>query len=46
MIWRCKSDLDELLAGILRRRHELARLPIEEKIRVVIRRQLWAAPIF
>jgi hypothetical protein len=45
MIWRCKSDLDELLAGKERRRHELARLPIEVKIRDVIRRQQWAAAI-
>jgi hypothetical protein len=34
-----------LLAGKQRRRHELARLPIEEKLRVVGRLQEIAAPI-
>ena len=38
-------DLNQLLAGKQRRRHELARLPIEEKIRAVIRLQQLAAPI-
>jgi hypothetical protein len=38
-------DLNQLLAGKQRRRHELARLPIEEKIRAVVRLQQMAAPI-
>ena len=38
-------NLNQLLAGKQRRRHELARLPIEEKIRAVIRLQQLAAPI-
>jgi hypothetical protein len=37
--------LKQILAGKERRREELARLPIEEKIRVVIRLQEMAAPI-
>lgn len=38
-------ELNELLAAKQRRRHELAALPIEEKIRVVVRLQEMAAPI-
>lgn len=38
-------NLKQLLAGKQRRRDELARLPIEEKIRAVIRLQQMAAPI-
>jgi hypothetical protein len=38
-------DLNQLLAGKQRRRHDLAGLPIEEKIRAVIRLQQLAAPI-
>ena len=38
-------DLNQLLAGKQRRRDELARLPIEVKIRAVIRLQQMAAPI-
>ena len=40
-----ERDLNALLAGKQRRRHELARLPIEEKIHAVIRLQQLAAPI-
>lgn len=40
-----ERDLNHLLAAKQRRRHELARLPIEEKIRAVIRLQQLAAPI-
>ena len=38
-------DLNALLAGKQRRRLELARLPIEEKLRAVVRLQELAAPI-
>jgi len=38
-------ELNQLLAGKQRRRHELSRLPMEEKIRAVIRLQQMAAPI-
>jgi hypothetical protein len=38
-------DLNQMLAGKERRRHELARLPIEEKLRAVVRLQELAAPI-
>ncbi len=38
-------DLNQLLAGKQRRREELTRLPIEEKIRAVIRLQHLAAHI-
>lgn len=40
-----KRNLNQLLAGKERRRHELARLPIEEKLRAVVRLQEMAAPI-
>jgi hypothetical protein len=40
-----KSDLTRMLSGKPRRRHELARLPIEEKLRAVVRLQEMAAPI-
>ena len=40
-----KHDLNQLLAGKERRRHELARMPIEEKRRAVVRLQTMAAPI-
>ncbi len=40
-----ERELNQLLAAKERRRHELARLPIEEKIRAVIRLQQMAAPI-
>ncbi|MFN3410165.1 MAG: hypothetical protein ACK45B_14310 [Limisphaerales bacterium] len=40
-----ERDLKQLLAGKERRRHELARLPIEEKLRAVVRLQQLAAPI-
>jgi hypothetical protein len=40
-----ERDLNRLLAGKERRRQELARLPIEEKIRAVVRLQQLAAPI-
>ena len=40
-----KHDLNQLLAGKERRRHELARMPIEEKLRAVVRLQKMAAPI-
>lgn len=40
-----ERDLRQLLAGKERRRHELARLPIEEKLRAVVRLQQLAAPI-
>lgn len=39
------DELIRLLAGKEARRHRLARLPIEEKIRAVIRLQELAAPI-
>ena len=38
-------DLKQILAAKQRRRQELARLPIEEKLRVVVRLQEMAAPI-
>jgi hypothetical protein len=40
-----ERDLSNILAGKQRRRHELARLPIEEKLRAVVRLQELAAPI-
>ena len=40
-----ERDLNQILAGKQRRRHELARLPIEEKLRAVVRLQEMAAPI-
>lgn len=40
-----ERDLNQILAGKQRRRHELARLPIEEKLRAVIRLQQMSAPI-
>lgn len=40
-----QRDLNQLLAGKERRRHELARTPIEEKLRAVVRLQEMAAPI-
>jgi hypothetical protein len=40
-----ESDLNQILAGKQRRRQELARLPIEEKLRAVVRLQELAAPI-
>jgi hypothetical protein len=38
-------DLNQILAGKQRRRHELARLPIEKKLLAVVRLQELAAPI-
>ena len=38
-------DLNQVLAGKQRRRHELARLPIEKKLLAVVRLQELAAPI-
>ncbi len=40
-----ERELNQLLAGKERRRRELARLPIEEKLRAVVRLQEMAAPI-
>jgi hypothetical protein len=40
-----KRDLNQILAGKERRRRELARLPIEDKLRAVVRLQEMAAPI-
>ena len=40
-----QRDLTQILAAKQRRRHELARLPIEEKLRAVVRLQELAAPI-
>lgn len=40
-----ERELNQLLAGKERRRRELARLPIEEKLRAVVRLQQMAAPI-
>ena len=37
--------LNQILAGKQRRRHELARLPIEKKLLAVVRLQELAAPI-
>ena len=39
------TELNRIWAGKQRRRSELARLPIEEKIRAVVRLQQMAAPI-
>ena len=38
-------ELADILAAKQRRRKELARLPIEEKIRIVVKLQELAAPI-
>jgi hypothetical protein len=38
-------NLAQILIGKQRRRHELARLPIQEKLRAVVRLQEMAAPI-
>lgn len=38
-------EIERLFAAKQRRRHELARLPIEEKLRAVVRLQKMAAPI-
>lgn len=40
-----ERDMMRILEGKQRRRHELARLPIEEKLRAVVRLQELAAPI-
>jgi hypothetical protein len=40
-----ERDLNQILAGKQRRRHELARLPIEKKLLAVVRLQEMAAPI-
>ena len=40
-----ERDLNQILAGKQRRRHELARLPIEKKLLAVVRLQELAAPI-
>lgn len=40
-----KNELSRIWAGKQRRRAELARMPIEEKIRAVVRLQEMAAPI-
>lgn len=40
-----ERDLKQILDGKQRRRLELARLPIEEKLRAVVRLQELAAPI-
>jgi hypothetical protein len=40
-----ERDLNQILAGKQRRRHDLARLPIEEKLRAVVRLQEIAVPI-
>jgi len=40
-----ERELNQILAGKQRRRHELARLPIEEKLLAVVRLQELAAPI-
>ncbi len=40
-----ERDLSRMLEGKGRRRHELARRPIEEKLRAVVRLQQMAAPI-
>ena len=40
-----ERDLNQILAGKHRRRHELARLPIEKKLLAVVRLQELAAPI-
>ena len=38
-------NINQMLAGKERRRHELARRPSEEKLRAVVRLQELAAPI-
>jgi hypothetical protein len=40
-----KSEMERILAARQRRRHKMARLPIEEKLRAVVRLQELAAPI-
>src|ERR1035441_5917589 len=40
-----EHDLNQILSGKQRRRHELARLPIEKKLLAVVRLQELAAPI-
>ncbi|MFN0318233.1 MAG: hypothetical protein ACKVQA_24680 [Burkholderiales bacterium] len=40
-----EPELKQLLAGKQRRRENLARLPIEEKLRMVVQLQQMAAPI-
>lgn len=40
-----ERDLTRMLEGKERRRHELARRPIEEKLHAVVRLQQMAAPI-
>ena len=40
-----ERELKQLLAGKQRRRQHLARLPIEEKLRAVVRLQQMSAPI-
>lgn len=40
-----ERDLTRMLSGKQHRRHELARLPIDEKLRAVVRLQEMAAPI-
>ena len=40
-----EGDLNQMLAGKQRRRHELARLPIEKKLLAVVRLQELTAPI-
>jgi len=40
-----ERELKQLLAGKQRRRQDLARLPIEEKLRAVVRLQQMSAPI-
>jgi len=40
-----ERELKQLLAGKQQRRRDLARLPIEEKLRAVVRLQQMAAPI-
>ena len=40
-----KELLNQILAGKQRRRHELARLPIEKKLLAVVRLQEMAVPI-
>ena len=40
-----EHDLNQILSGKQRRRHELARMPIEKKLLAVVRLQELAAPI-
>jgi len=40
-----ERDLNQILSGKQRRRHELARMPIEKKLLAVVRLQELAAPI-